>query len=273
MARNSELFQYNRAAWDAQVDQENRWTVGAPPEAVASAREGNVSVLLTPTKPVPERWFEPLRGKNLLCLASGGGQQGPLFAAAGAHVTVFDASPRQLAQDRMVADREGLPLRTVEGDMRDLHPFDDETFDLIFHPCSNSFVDEILPVWQEAFRVLRPSGRLLAGVAQPFAWVLDPDAAAAGRVTMKYPTRNLQSGAPHRDLLDLTPEDRTRYEAAQEPLGVAHSLTAQLGGQLRAGFQLLDLYEDNAGEESDENKTMSKFFDPYLATLALRPES
>jgi 2-polyprenyl-3-methyl-5-hydroxy-6-metoxy-1,4-benzoquinol methylase len=70
----------------------------------------------------------------VLCLASGGGQQGPILAAAGARVTVFDNSPQQLAQDRFVARREGLTLETVEGDMRDLSVFADVSFDLIVHP-------------------------------------------------------------------------------------------------------------------------------------------
>ena len=91
-----------------------------------------------------------------MCLASGGGQQGPILAAAGADVTVFDNSPRQLEQDRYVADRDGLHLQTVEGDMRDLSCFPDESFDLIVHPVSNVFVPDVKPVWREAYRVLKP---------------------------------------------------------------------------------------------------------------------
>ena len=75
----------------------------------------------------------------MLCLASGGGQQGPILAAAGAEVTVFDASEKQLAQDRLVAEREGLSLTTVQGDMADLSCFDDESFDFIFHPLLQLF--------------------------------------------------------------------------------------------------------------------------------------
>ena len=90
------------------------------PEEIARARRGDWSLVLTPTKPVPADWFPPLAGLDVLCLASGGGQQGPILAAAGANVTVFDNSPNQLAQDRLVADREGLAIETVQGDMADL---------------------------------------------------------------------------------------------------------------------------------------------------------
>src|SRR5262249_61569760 len=89
----------------------------------------------------------------------------------GAKVTVFDNSPRQLAQDRLVAEREGLSIETVQGDMRDLHVFGDESFQLVVHPCSNCFVPEVRPVWREVFRILAPSGTLLAGFINPAAFI------------------------------------------------------------------------------------------------------
>ena len=98
---------YNRAAWDRQVEQGNRWTVPVTPEQITAARFGAWSVLLTENKPVPREWFPPLAGREVLCLASGGGQQAPLLAAAGARVTVLDNSPNQLARDRLVAERYG----------------------------------------------------------------------------------------------------------------------------------------------------------------------
>ena len=88
----------------------------------------------------------PLAGADVLCLAAGGGQQGPILAAAGADVTVFDNSPRQLAQDRLVADRDGLAIRTIEGDMADLSAFADASFDLVVHPVSNVFAADVRPV-------------------------------------------------------------------------------------------------------------------------------
>src|SRR5688572_1989939 len=154
---------YNRHAWDRNVEKGDPWTIPVSPEIIAAACQGEVSILLTPAKPVPRNWFPPLSGCQVLCLASGGGQQAPTLAAAGARVTVLDNSPNQLAQDQFVAERESLELTTVEGDMRDLSMFRDESFDLIVHPCSNMFVPEVRPVWREAFRVLRPGGVMLAG--------------------------------------------------------------------------------------------------------------
>jgi ubiquinone/menaquinone biosynthesis C-methylase UbiE len=146
---------YNRTAWNRYVDEgKNVWTQPVSPEIIARARRGDFSILLTEQKPVPKEWFPSLAGLDTLCLACGGGQQGPVFAATGANVTVFDNSPRQLDQDRLVAEREGLNnFKTVESDMRDLSAFKDESFDFIFHPVSNLFIHEIRPVWREAFRV------------------------------------------------------------------------------------------------------------------------
>ncbi len=154
---------HNRAAWDREVDSGNEWTRPVGPDVIARARAGDWSVVLIGYQPAPRDWFPAeLAGADVLCLASGGGQQGPILAAAGAEVTVLDNSPRQLARDREVAAREGLTLHTVLGDMRDLDVFPDDSFDVIVNPVSNVFCPELEPVWREAHRVLRPGGGLLA---------------------------------------------------------------------------------------------------------------
>ncbi len=168
-----DIVAYNRGAWDVQVERKNPWTVPVSPEEVARARGGDVRIVLTPTKRVPKSWLLPLKDKDVLCLAGGGGQQAPLLAAAGARVSVLDNSPRQLEQDQLVARREGLQIKTVLGLMSDLSAFDDNSFDLIVHPCSNTFAPEILPVWQEAFRVTRPGGNLLSGFDNPLIYIFD----------------------------------------------------------------------------------------------------
>src|SRR4051794_19772198 len=141
-----DILTYNRQAWDRQVERGNRWTVPVGPEEVARARRGDWRIVLTPTKPVPTDWFPSLRGLDVLCLAGGGGQQGPILAAAEANVIVLDNSPEQLAQDRLVAEREGLVIETVRGDMADLSVFPVARFGLIVHPVSNVFVPDVRPV-------------------------------------------------------------------------------------------------------------------------------
>jgi SAM-dependent methyltransferase len=249
---------YNRRAWDREVERGNQWTVPVSPEAIAAARQGRWEIVLTPTKPVPRAWFPALPGLDVLCLASGGGQQAPILAAAGAQVTVLDNSPRQLAQDRQVAERDSLSLATVEGDMADLHMFADASFDLIFHPVSNLFVPDVRPVWAEAFRVLRRGGVMLAGFLNPIVYIFDFNLAEQGILQVTY-------SLPYSDLDSLPEEERQRYIAGEEPLEFSHTLEEQIGGQLDAGFVLTGFYEDRAPGEA-----LSKYTPTFIATRALK---
>ena len=263
-----DIFEYNRRAWDHQVEIGNRWTVPVDTDTIARARAGDWHVLLTPLKPVPHSWFSAktgsLAGIRILALASGGGQQVPIFAAAGAEVTVLDQSPRQLGQDRLVCEREGLSVRIEQGDMRDLSRFDSETFDLIFHPCSNGFVPEIQPVWNECIRVLKRGGVLLAGFVNPVLYAVDPDLDLKGTAQLKY-------SIPYSDLTSLSDEDRKKYTDREEPLCFGHTLDDQLGGQLRAGFHLTDLFEDRWGDDPEKFGALNSLIPCFMATRAVKP--
>jgi SAM-dependent methyltransferase len=254
-----DIVAHNREAWAREAEKGNKWTVPVDAAAVKRARRGDWSVLLTPTLPTPREWLGELAGRELLCLASGGGQQGPLLAAAGALVTVFDNCPEQLAKDRAVAEREGLALRTVLGDMRDLSPFEDASFDLVFHPVSNCFVDGIERVWKECHRVLRKGGALLSGFCNPLIYIFDPKAwDEAGALHVKY-------RIPYSDVGQLPPGELAALVAAKEPLEYGHSLESQIGGQLKAGFALRGLYEDGAGGE-----LLDPYIKTFIATLAIK---
>lgn len=253
---------YNRAAWDQMVADGNRWTIPVGPEVVAAARQGDWSILLTPTIPAPRDWFPPLAGADVLCLASGGGQQGPILAAAGARVTVFDNSPRQLARDRLVAEREGLAIRTVEGDMADLSAFGDAGFDLIVHPVSNVFAADVRPVWREAHRVLRPGGALLAGFNNPAVYIFDWELIERERrLEVKY-------ALPYSDLESLSEERRAEYRQKGWPLEFSHTLDSQIGGQIAAGFLIAGFYEDRYPPEEDD--LLSQFMSNFIATRAIK---
>ena len=255
-----DIREYNRLAWDHGVATGNRWTVPVGPDVTAAARQGSWTIILTPTKPVPREWFPPLTGLSVLCLASGGGQQGPILAAAGADVTVFDNSPKQLEQDRLVADRDGLSITTTLGDMRDLSAFADGQFALIVHPCSNCFVPDIRPVWQEAFRVLAPGGVLIAGFNNPVLYLFDDEKMDRGEFVVRH-------HIPYSDLTSLTDDERRRYTDKKEALNFGHTLADQIGGQLEAGFVLTGFYEDGAPEWK-----LSEFIPCFGATRAVKPE-
>jgi ubiquinone/menaquinone biosynthesis C-methylase UbiE len=252
-----DILSYNKSAWNKQVTEQNMWTVPVAAEIIASARQGNFQIVLTPVKAVPANWFpSPLPGKKVLALASGGGQQAPVLAAAGAIVTVFDNSPLQLEQDLLVARQNNLEIKTVEGDMADLSCFADETFDFIFHPCSNSFVPDVKKVWFEAYRVLKKGGSMAAGFCNPLIFTYDPDLAETGIIQLKYEI-------PYSDLTSLTDEERKRYTDKNEPLSFGHTLEDQIGGQIKAGFVISGFYEDKW-----EHSPLSKYISGYIATLA-----
>ena len=257
MDSNNDIRSYNREAWDNQVRSgKNPWTVPVSPEVIANARKGDWSVVLTENKPVPQKWFPPIQGLKILGLACGGGQQGPTLAAAGADVTIFDNSPAQLDRDREVAERDGLNIRTVEGDMRDLSTFADESFDLVFHPVSNLFIHEIRPVWKEAYRVLRHGGTLLSGFMNPLFYIFNWEDLDNGIL-------NVQNKIPYSDIETYGLE---RLKAEDRPAEFGHSFTDQLTGQMDAGFHLIDMYED-----VHSGLKISEYIPTYMATRALKP--
>ncbi|MBU0702310.1 MAG: class I SAM-dependent methyltransferase, partial [Chloroflexi bacterium] len=241
-----DIREHNRIAWDKNVERgENQWTIPVSSEEIAAARQGQWEIYLTPTKPVPRAWFPDLRGRDVLCLASGGGQQGPILAAAGANVTVFDNSPKQLAQDRFVAERDGLEIVTIEGDMADLSAFPDQSFDLIVHPVSNVFIPDVRPVWAEAFRVLRHGGALLSGFDNPVIHMFDQELYERGILEVKHTL-------PYSDADSLSEEEKQRYLEKGEFLEFSHTLEDQIGGQIDAGFLIAGFYEDVCGEETND---------------------
>ncbi len=257
-----DILSHNRDAWDRYVEQGNRWTVPVSHEEIQAARRGDWQIYLTESKPVPRAWFpESLSGVEVLCLASGGGQQGPILAAAGASVTVFDNAPKQLERDRQLAARKGLALETMLGDMRDLSEFLDKRFDLIVHPVSNLFVSDVHPVWAEAYRVLRPGGYLLSGFLNPVEYIFDPKAAERGEFIVKY-------SLPYSDVESISEEERRDRYGNDEAIEFSHTLDDQIGGQLEAGFVLVVFYESRR-----ESEPIAKVMPSYIATRAVKPET
>ena len=251
-----DIVAHNRTAWDGYARSgESEWTHPVSPEVIEQARNGDWSVILTPNKTVPADWFGEIRDRDLLALASGGGQQVPVLAAAGARVTSFDNSDEQLARDRLVAERDGLDLVTVQGDMADLSAFADDSFDLIVNPASTVFVPELEPVWRECRRVLRSGGRLMTGAMNPALFLFDhDDVDKGGPLEVRF-------ALPYCDL-DHNPEARI---AKGEALEFSHSLDAQIGGLIRAGFRIIGFYED---DWSDEATRLNRYMPTSFAILA-----
>jgi len=255
------ILEQNSTAWDKYAEENIEWSVPVSREEIERARSGDWEVILTPIKPVPREWFGDIRGKDVLGLASGGGQQVPLFAAAGANVTSFDNSAQQLARDRLVAERENLQIRLEKGDAADLSRFADESFDLIFHPCSNCFMEDVIPIWRECFRVLRRGGALLAGFNNPMVYIYDRFAEEKGVLELRHKL-------PYSDLKDLTETEINEMIEKKEAFEFSHSLDTQIGGQIEAGFLISGFYED---WWKDENRLLNKYMPTFIATRAIKP--
>jgi len=254
-----DIRSYNRDAWNREVEGgQSRWTQPVEADIIAQAREGEFSILLTENIPVPLRWFPPLKDADVLCLASGGGQQGPVLAAAGARVTVFDNSPAQLKQDQLVAERESLSLRTVEGDAANLSMFPDESFDLVFNPCSTVFMPDVRAVWRECARVLRPGGILMTGSMNSVHYIFDLYKADEGDLEVAH-------SIPYSDLTSIPPEDLEEHMQKGLPVEFGHSLTDLIGGQCATGLVITDMYEDYMLDSPLHN-----YHPSYIATRAMK---
>lgn len=223
------------------------WEWGTPitHEEYEKALRGDWGVYLTPTKIVPKHWFGGLQGKKVLGLASGGGQQMPIFTALGASCTVLDYSEEQCNSEKMVAQREGYEIEILRADMTKPLPFADESFDLIFHPVSNCYVEEVEPIFRECYRILKKGGIFLGGYDIGINYLFDEE---EKEVKYSLPFNPLKNPQQYEDLI-------------RDDMGIqfSHTLEEQIGGQLKAGFTLTDLYEDTNGEGNLHEKNVPSF--------------
>ena len=230
---NDNYTDVNAETIDRWIEEGWEWGVPIDHETFVKALRGEWDVVLTPTKPVPHEWLGELKGKKLLGLASGGGQQMPIFAALGAECTVFDYSLKQLESERLVAAREGYPIRIIRGDMTKRLPFEDGEFDIIFHPVSNCYIKDVEHVWRECARVLKKGGVLLSGTDHFVNYLVDED---EERIINSLPFDPIEN-----------PDQMKQLMESDSGVQFSHTLTEQIGGQLKAGFTLTDMYEDTNG--------------------------
>ncbi|WP_404328813.1 class I SAM-dependent methyltransferase [Mesobacillus maritimus] len=255
-----ETMKQNKRAWDNKVENGSVYTKAVSKEIIEKSKLGEWQITVTTERFVPRNWFPgSIEGLKVLCLASGGGQQGPILAAAGAEVTVFDLSIKQLEQDVMVAKRDGLKLRTIQGDMSDLHVLEDETFDLIVHPVSNVFVEDVRPVWKEAARVLKDKGVMIAGFTNPLLFIFDDEEERKGQLSVNH-------SIPFSTIGGLSEEEIVEYLKSNETIEFGHTLEDQIQGQIDAGFMIAGFYEDDFGG----NRILDKYIKTFVATRAIK---
>jgi len=255
---DKDVIELNRVAWDKRVTDGSEWTICVSSEVIELARKGVFNIKLTSRKPVPQDWFPiDIKGQTVLCLACGGGQQAPVLSAIGANVTVLDISDLQLKQDEFVAHRDNLDLKTVQGDMCDLSRFDDETFDIVFNPVSNTYIPDVTPVWRECYRVLKKGGILLTGSSNPYIYIFNDEKWNVGilEVSNKLPFNSLD---------ELDEKGRKEFLENGNAIEYSHTLEELIGGQVSAGFLINGFYEDI------DSDFICDYAPKYFATRAIK---
>ena len=204
-----------------------------------------------------------LHGLSVLCLAAGGGKHGPLYAAAGAKVTVLDISPAMLELDRQVARERKIDMEILQGSMDDLSMLGFGRFDLVIHPVSTCYVPAVADVFHEVARVTKPGGLYVSQHKSPASLQASLEPGASGRYELRH---SQAAGEP----LPPEPPSRLREAGTQEFI---HSLSALLGGICAAGFAIEDVCEpDHAqpGAAAGSFAHRATFLPPYLRILARR---
>lgn len=198
----------------------------------------------------PQGIMGDVTDKDVLCLASGGGQQSAAFGLLGASITIFDISETQLQKDRQTAEHYNLSITTIQGDMRDLSCFADDSFDIVWHAYSINFVPDPRPVFIEVARILRWDGLYRVECHNPFSQPVDD----IDWTDQGYPLKEIYAdGEVHFDDPDWIIEnpDGTSHRI-KGPREFRHTLSTFMNNLIAQGFILLGVWE---ALSSDPNAT------------------
>lgn len=260
-----EIARYNQARWKALADADALFTRPKLNLNLDSARQ-----MIDSGDKLGE-----VAGKNVLCLAGGGGQQSAAFALLGANVTVFDLSEEQLDRDAQVAEHYNLAIKTVQGDMRDLSQFEDASFDVVNHAYSINFVPDTTVVFRQVARILRTGGIYHLNFANPFIMGIEQKDWNGKGYVLKEPYLN---GAR----ISYDDQDwvynRNEHETIENPIEYRHNLSVVLNGIIGNGFIIFHV-SDNRDMYADENAAPTTwehfvaFAPPWLSVWACyRPD-
>jgi hypothetical protein len=106
---------------------------------------------------------------------------------------------------------------------------------------------------------LGDGGDLLAGFMNPVYYLFDHDELESGATPV------VRYELPYGDETSLSPTKLAKLIESGGLLEFSHSLDAQIGGQLRAGFVITGLFEDSWDEAP-----LSRWFKPFLNTRATK---
>jgi SAM-dependent methyltransferase len=170
MREKDEVATANERHWEKMVEEGCGYTIpwlDLDPDTIRRYARGELD-------PVPEHLngitprtiLADVEGKDVLCLAAGGGQQSAVFGLLGARVTVVDLAQGQLEGDQKAAEHYGYEVTTIHSDIRDLSCLDDESFDMVYGTAI-CYVPDTRQVYSEVARVLRQDGTFRVDFHQP----------------------------------------------------------------------------------------------------------
>lgn len=245
---------HNRAAWDRLAKKQDR--------LAKPARDTDFTDPLASVDGLG--WLGgDVRGKRLLCLAAGGGRQGPIYAAAGAEVTVVDISPAMLELDRVVAEQRQLKVQTLEASMDNLLALPDDSFDIVIHPVSTCYVRDIRPVYQEVARVIVAGGIYISQHKQPTSLQSDIEpVGGAYRIRHGY-----------YDQQPIAATAKPNLVREEGTLEYVHRWDQIIGAMCTAGFSIQALTEPLHAKHDAAAGTFadrSRFIAPYVRIKAVR---
>jgi SAM-dependent methyltransferase len=258
-AERDAVLAHNARAWDRLASGGAALARPAADEAFADPRTWLGSGGTAGRNWLPDQFD----GLEVLCLAAGGGKHGPLYAAAGARVTVVDLSPAMLDLDRQVARERRIDMEILQGSMDDLSMLAAARYDLVIHPVSTCYVPDVGRVFREVARVTRPGGRYVSQHKSPVSLQASVEPGIGGRYELLHP----QTGSGP---LPAQPPSRLRETGTQEFI---HSLMSLLGGICAAGFTIEDVCEPEHAHPAVAAGSFAHraaFIPPYIRILALR---
>ena len=242
---DNNYLQYNRERWNALVAGDIEWSRPRTDLDAAGAR-----AILEEGGRLDMLGIDDFSGKNVLCLANGGGQQSVIFSLLGANVTVLDLSDAQLEKDRQMAAHHGYEVRLIQGSMTDLSTLADDSFDLVWQAYSINFIPDPLPVLAEVGRVLRAGGRYYLQFSNP-SWTMEESDWTEQGYPLRVPIqqgRELNHLDPHWDVDD----SEGNVQKILGPREWMHTYGTLVNGLGRNGLYVYAMYEGPPGDISAE---------------------
>lgn len=231
MNNKDSIVSTNKKWWEKMAKEECGFTIpwlGLDSTVVQKFANGQLKVIPEPLNDIfPASVLIDIKGKNVLCLASGGGQQSAVFGLLGAKVTVVDISEGQLVGDRKAAKHYGYKVTTLQADIRDLSNLSEKSFDLVYQAPSIGYIPDVKQVYSEVARVLQSGGLYRADAQNPLSQFVDETSwdGKGYRISVPYAVKK-QQRAENKDVVEFR-----------------HYLDDMFNGLIKCGFMIEQVEE------------------------------